>query len=135
MTPTLFGRWQTRLLLMVFAGGVVSLLFALLYSDATPLALLLWALVLGFVWDVLYQFLQSFRWDGDWPPLFYTLGCALEGVVLWLLIGSLPGVNPNLTPAQFIMHYSTVWLVVFIVMFGPLKVVFPRWRFHGGQWL
>ena len=133
MTPTLRGRWQTRLLLMATVGILVSLLFALLYADfETPLIVLGLALLLGFGWDMIYHTLQNFRWDGDWPPLFYCVGCALEGASLWVLTSSV--LRLDLTLGQFVAHSTAVWLTILAVMFGPLKVLLPRWRFRGGEW-
>ncbi len=142
MTPTLAGRWQTRLLLLGTAGVVITLLFGWIFSDfRTPLALLFYALVLGFGWDALYHLLQGFRWDGDWPPLFQLIGCLVEGVFLWILAtggflrDGLPGISPYVSAARFAVHYAVVWTVTFALLQGPLKVIFPRWRFRGGQWI
>lgn len=140
MTPTLSGRWQTRLLLMSTIGLIISLGFGWLYHDyGTTLSLLGYVMLLGLIWDVLYQFLQSFRWDGDWPPIFYVIGGLAEGALLWALVttpllpSGLPGVSADLALGQFTAHYVTVWLAVFTIIFGPMKVIFPRWRFNGGQ--
>jgi hypothetical protein len=143
MTPTLLGRWQTRLLLLGTAGLVVTLIFGRIFGDATtPLALLGYVLAIGFGWDVLYQYLQSFRWDRDWPPAFQLAAGIFEGLALWGIAqysfriwGGLPGVAASLTAAQFVAHYATVWLVVFLGTQGPLRVIFPRWRYRGGEWL
>lgn len=49
MTPTLYGRWQTRFLLLSTVGLATSILFGLAFADMrTPLALLGYVLVLGF---------------------------------------------------------------------------------------
>ena len=136
MTPTLMGRWQTRLLLLASAGVLISILFGLLYADLwTPLTLLGWVLVLGLAWDVLYEYLQGWRWDGDWPPLFALAAGAFEGLVIWALIGvpGLPGVDPGLPAGQFAAHYGMVLLVTWVLAHGPIKVLFPRWRYLGGR--
>jgi len=142
MTPTLVGRWQTRLLLMGTVGVVVTLLMGWIFSDfRTPLALLFYVLILGFAWDTLYHLLQGFRWDGDWPPLFQVVGCLAEGLLIWLLVTGgvfregLPGISPYMSFARFAVHYGLVWAVVLAFTQGLLKVIFPRWRFRGGQWL
>lgn len=132
MTPTLAGRWQTRIALMTTTGGLISLIFGSLYANfRAPFILLGLALLLGLIWDVIYHSLQNFRWDGDWPPLFYFLGCTLEGVVLWLLSSQI--LRLDMTLAQFTAHYAAIWLTTFAIMFGPLKILFPRWRFRGGE--
>ena len=65
MTPTLFGRWQTRFLILITVGLLETLFFGWLYQDyVTTASILAYVLVIGFVWDILYQFLQTFRWDG-----------------------------------------------------------------------
>lgn len=136
MTMTLYGRWQTRLLLSWTAGLLVTLVYGLIYRDVgTPLALLLYVTLFGFAWDVLYHYLQGFRWEGDWPPLFQLVGGLAEGLLVWALASGLPGVSPALTFGQFAAHYLTVLLVVLALMLGPVKMVFPRWRYRGGQWL
>ncbi len=146
MTPTLAGRWQTRTVLLATLGLLITLGFGWLYGDfGTPLALLGYVWLVGLAWDGLYDSLQSLRWEGDWPPLFFALGGLAEGLLLWGLVradsvwalvglATLPGVNPGLTLAQFAAHYGTVWLVTFLVMLGPLRVVSLAWRFRGGAW-
>ncbi len=145
MIPTLSGRWQTRLLLLGTVGLVITLIFGLIFDDMIiPLTLLGYVLLFGLVWDILYNFLQTLRWDRDWPPIFFVGTGILEAVVLWglvkasplwMLVGlnSLPGVNPALTLGQFVAHYGTVWLVTFLIFLGPLKIFLLRWRFRGGQ--
>jgi len=146
MTPTLFGRWQTRILLLMTAGLLVTLFFGWLYHDyLTPLSILAYVLVIGLGWDMLYQFLQTFRWDEDWPVIFQLFTGIAEAVLIWSLIklvpwdlfgqAHLPGVNSSLTFVQFVYHYFVVWLSVLLCTQGPLRIIFPPWRFYGGQWL
>jgi hypothetical protein len=35
----------------------------------------------------------------------------------------------------FALHYWSVWLGVFLMTQGPMRIIFPRWRFSGGRWL
>jgi hypothetical protein len=138
MTPTLLGRWQTRLLLLATIGLLVTLIFGRIYGDfRTPLAVLAYVLLFGFVWDILYNFLQTFRWDHDWPPAFQLLAGIGEGLFLWVLLVwvGLPGANPPPTLGQFVAHYGTVWVTTFLASQGLLRIIFPRWRYQGGQWL
>ena len=147
MTPTLLGRWETRLLLLGTIGLVITLFFGRLYGDfTTTLAILGYVIALGFVWDVLYTLLQKFRWDRDWPPAFQLGAGIVEGALVWALIGAtalwaavglegLPNVDPGLTFGQFLAHYSAVWVTTFLASQGLLRLIFPRWRFRGGQWL
>lgn len=138
MTPTLVGRWQTRALLLGTTGLLLSLGFGRLFGDlVTPLVLLGYVLVFGFAWDALYQYLQSFRWDRDWPPVFQFAAGIVEAAFIWALVRliGLPGVSPELTLGQFFAHYATVWFVAFVGTQGPLRLIFPRWRYRGGRWL
>ena len=145
MTPTLVGRWQTRLALLVALGIPLTLPFARRAGDwRTPFAILVYVLVLGVIWDWVYQRLQRRRWDGDWPPLLQALGGVAEGALLWSMLTATPmwialgvagppGVRPGLAWPAFVAHYGTVWLAMFIATQGPLRVLFPRWRFDGGR--
>ena len=57
MTPTLVGRWQTRLFLLGTIGLAVTLIFGRILNDyTTPLAALGYVLVIGFVLNVLGVF-------------------------------------------------------------------------------
>jgi hypothetical protein len=137
MTPTLLGRWQTRLLLLGTLGTAITsgyaLLAALLFGPAgffLPFVVLFCAATFGLGWDVLYILLQRLRWERDWPPIF-DLGTGLAEGFLLLLVALALGV-----PALFFLfHYASVWLAVFLAVHGPLRVLFPRWRYRGGQWL
>jgi hypothetical protein len=136
LTPTLSGRWQTRFLLLTTLGAPLTFIFGYLSSDfVTPFALLGYVLLLGFLWDIVYNALQALRWDRDWPPLFFVIGGFFEGLFLWDLTYfiALPGVDPQLTFGRFAAHYGAVFLFTLVVMLGPLKVIFLRWRFRGGR--
>lgn len=145
MTPTLMGRWQTRLFLLGSVGLLITLIFGFLLKNfVTPLALLGYVLLFGFIWDILYNLLQSLRWERDWPPLFLVGGGLLEALLLWGLVkadylwaklglAGLPGVYPGLTLTQFALHYGTVFTVILLTMLGPMKVIFLQWRFRGGR--
>lgn len=142
MTPTLFGRWQTRLLLLGTVGVLITLPFAL--GIISPGADFVYFWVLGYIavfglgWDFLYNYLQKFRWDRDWPGLFQLLAGVWEAIFLILIVKvirlPLPGVQ-NLDIGLFFRHYSLVWLGVYTVSQTLMRILFPRWRFRGGQWL
>lgn len=145
MTPTLMGRWQTRLLLVGTIGLFITLLVGRYYDDLSGSFILLgYVLIVGLAADVLYQFIQTFRWDEDWPTSFQLLAGLAEGVFLWGLISlvrwdefgllGLPGVG-TIPFSRFFNHYAAIWFAIFLVMQGPLRVIFPRWRFFGGRWL
>lgn len=143
MTPTLMGRWETRLLLLGTIGLAMTLIFGQILDDLmTPLAVLAYVLLIGFVWDILYGIVQNFRWDRDWPPLFQLVTGIVEGAFLWGVIllweaqfGGLPGVDAHLTFNMFLTHYTLVWVTTFLATQGLLRIIFPRWRFHGGKWI
>lgn len=141
MTPTLFGRWQTRLLLLSTVGVLVTLPFWLGYPrpGANPLyfLVLVYVAVFGLVWDLLYNYLQKFRWDRDWPGAFQLLAGIWEAIFIGLLIvmrAPLPGIA-RLDLRTFALHYSLVWLAIYIASQSLMRILFPRWRFRGGQWL
>ena len=119
MTPTLLGRWQTRILLFGTVGVLISLPFG-----PNALGILFAALILGLFWDVLYTLMQKFRWDRDWPAALQLAAGIWEGLVLWELFFTFSW-----------MHYSLVWLGVFTCSQSIMRLMFPRWRFKGGRWL
>ena len=136
MTPTLSGRWQTRLFLLSTIGVVITLIFGYFFGNfVTPFALLGYVLLLGFLWDILYNVVQTLRWDRDWPPIFFVGAGILEGLFLWDLthLIALPGVDPQLTFGKFASHYCTVFIFTLAIMLGPLKIIFLKWRFRGGR--
>jgi hypothetical protein len=133
MTPILTGRWQTRLLLMVIVGSLVTVLFGVLYPYFVTVFIILGlALVVGLALDVAWNAVQSRRWDHDWPPLYHFISGVVEGVILWLVVMLL---FPDLPFWKFLLHYAAVWIAIFAVMWGPMKVFFLKWRYEGGRWL
>ncbi len=139
MTPTLYGRWQTRFLLFLTVGVLVTLPFAVGLGSFDPFWVLFWIGFLGFFWDMVYIFLQKWRWDRDWPGIFQLFAGIWEGLFLAFITlsfgGFLPGMQDPLNLGIFIVHYSLVWLSIFIVSQSLMRIFFPRWRFLGGQWL
>jgi hypothetical protein len=142
MTPSLLGRIQTRIFVLSVVGSLWTLLITPAIPGTAPLAdkyqatfsLLGVVLVVGIGWEVVYQVLQQFRWEKDWPALFGLLNGVNEGVVAWLIASnvSLPG-HPHITGTAFLIHFPTVWLVTWIFVNGPMRVPFIRWRFRGGR--
>ncbi len=149
MTPNLFGRWQTRTAMLLTWGVFISLVFALAYNpeernDFNPgsinedfFTILITVLILGFAWDILWILLQKFRWDRDWPAAFQWATAAVEGVLVWILLsnGALPGIPAEDAPPGgiFFFHYGLIFLVTYWFVQGPMRAIFPRWRFHGGR--
>ena len=142
MTPTFFGRIQTRIFLIAVIGSLWTLVVTpFLPSDGSlsetyeaTFAVLVVVLVLGLAWEVLYQGLQQFRWEKDWPTGFGLILGIPEGIVVWLVVsaGLAPG-DPEISGAAFIIHFATTWLVTYLFVLGPMRVPFLRWRFRGGR--
>ena len=143
MTPNLSGRLQLR----IFILGTLGLLwtavltpFLLRPSGAslgeayeTTIGVLAAVAVLGLLWELLYHFLQQFRWDKDWPILLGLLVGINEGIGVYLALDAgFLGVGPVNTTA-FVIHFATVWTLLWLTANGPMRVVFIRWRFRGGR--
>lgn len=134
MTPTLLGRWQTRLFLLGTVGLAITSVFAYWFQSHIPYLLLGVVCTLGCGWDVLYQLLQRRRWDRDWPPALQLAAGVWEAlVVAWLLFGLDILAQPP-TVGQFVVHYTAVWLITFLASQSLLRLIFPRWRYDGGEW-
>jgi hypothetical protein len=145
--PTLNGRIQTRIFLTAMIGGLWTLLVTPLLpglpsslgaSYRITFVLLLTVMVLGIGWELIYHFLQQFRWEKDWPTLFGLVTAINEGVlVLALLTGDrVPGLGvpgPSIGLAPFLIDFLSVWIVVWLVANGPMRVPFVHWRFRGGR--
>jgi hypothetical protein len=145
MTPTLFGRWQTRILLLATVGVLVTLPFAFgpigppgAKSATIYFSILGYVAGFGLIWDILYQQLQKFRWDADWPGALQLLAGIWEAVFIFMVVKifGLPGVGRDeLLPEWFAFHYSLVWLGVYTASQTIMRILFVRWRFRGGQWV
>lgn len=142
MTPTLFGRWQTRILLLETVGLTVTLFFCTGILGPgfglAPFFYLQYILLFGIGWDALYHSLQQWRWDHDWPAVLQWFAALWEWFFFVLLFGilqvRLPGIE-DFNLGWFSLHYSLVWLSVFVISQSLMRLLFPRWRFRGGQWL
>lgn len=33
----------------------------------------------------------------------------------------------------FLLHYTTVWLATYLSLLGPMRAIWPWWRFNGGE--
>ncbi len=140
MTPTLAGRIQTRIFLVVVVGIPWTLIIGPPLAAAAGVSAgdmyaigftaLLWVAVAGIGWDLLYQALQQLRWEKDWPTLFGLVTVVNEGLVVFLLLlagfGSVP-------VGAFVALFLTTWLLIWLVANGPMRVVFLRWRYRGGR--
>jgi uncharacterized membrane-anchored protein len=147
MLPTLNGRIQTRVLALGAIGLVVLLLITPLLptgdlstaqSYRATVSVLLAIIIVGVIWELLYHFLQQFRWEKDWPTLFGLLTAINEGIVIWLLVRYTTTVVPEeLRPplSAFLIQFISTWLVFWLIVNGPIRVVFHHWRFWGGRFL
>jgi len=141
MTPTLLGRWQTRVLLLLTVGNLVSLPFAwgfLGHGSAIYFWVVFYVGLFGLAWDLVYDFLQKYLWDHDWPGVFQFYAGIVEGVFLGVILGTIG--LPKIPIAEFqlvtfIQHYGLVWLGVYLSAWIVMRLLFPRWRFRGGEWL
>ena len=143
MVPTLWGRIQTRIILLATVGSVVTALITPVLPAAGPLSdryrttfLVLAAVtVLGIGWEFVYHFIMQFRWEKDWPSMFGLVTAIPEGVLLWVLLslGAVPLLTAGPPLLAFAIHFATVWLCVWLIANGPMRVPFIRWRFRGGR--
>ena len=142
MTPTLAGRIQTRLVMLATVGLAWLFIVGPFLPLAGPamgvysagLAALLLTAVVGIAWELLYHALQQFRWDKDWPTVFGLILGLSEGFVVYQLLSrDIPWALTGLAPWPFVWQFGTIWVLIWVVVNGPLRVVFPRWRFAGGQ--
>lgn len=164
MTPTLIGRWQTRIFLLATVGVLVSLpfvrgvfrvgaglgsswdpflLFGLLQDRVIPIRdtgffwVLVYVGIFGLAWDMLYTYLQRYFWDHDWPGVVQLGAAILEGLWVMILIKTigLPNTDPEILISLFWYHYSVVSFAAFLFSWGGMRILFPRSRFRGGAWL
>ncbi|HTP15891.1 MAG TPA: hypothetical protein VMK13_08650 [Streptosporangiaceae bacterium] len=143
MLPTLVGRVQTRLVLLAVIGGLVTAIVVPLLPGSASMAdryrngyLVLAAIaVLGVGWEFIYHLLMQWRWEKDWPTLFGLVTIVNEGLLVWLLLqaGAIPGIVGSVSAAAYTIQLLAVWLSVWLVANGPMRVPFIRWRFRGGR--
>lgn len=143
MLPTLGGRIQTRLVLLAVIGGLVTLLVGPLLPVSAPLSVryhngfivLATVAVIGIGWECLYHFLMQWRWEKDWPTLFGLVTLLPEGLLIWYFLqhGVIPGITGTVPAAAFWIQFLAIWISVWLVANGPMRVPFIRWRFRGGR--
>jgi hypothetical protein len=133
--PTLNGRIQTRVFLLLVVGGIWTLLLTPVLPLGVPLGtaygdtfvVLLTVLVLGVGWEFVYHLLQQFRWEKDWPTLFGLLTAVNEGLLVWLLV------PVPVSIGVFLVQFLSTWILVWLAAIGPMRVPFVHWRFRGGR--
>lgn len=139
MTPTLIGRIQSRLVVVLLVGLVWTILITpFLPAGGAPLgsvygmtfrAVIYTAVVGAIIWEPLYHWIQQYRWEKDWPTGLGLITAIPEGVVVLAMLqnsGPVPG-------GAFVIHFATTWLLVWFVVNGPIRALLPRWRFRGGR--
>jgi hypothetical protein len=140
VTPTLVGRIQTRWFLLAVVGvpwTIVVAPFLLPFAGdaglgdvyAVAFAALVTVGVLGTGWELLYHWLMQYRWEKDWPALFGLVTAVPE---FFFVVAVLAASGFSITFAV-VLHFVTLWLWIWLVANGPLRVVFPRWRYRGGR--
>jgi hypothetical protein len=145
MVPTLLGRIQTRLFLLAVVGGAVTAVLAPILSIDAPVGeryritfvVLAAVAVLGIGWELVYHFAMQWRWEKDWPTLFGLVTLVPEGFLVWRLLEAslVPSISGPVATGAFWLDFVVVWLAVWLVANGPLRVPFIRWRFYGGRFL
>ncbi len=139
MTPTLIGRWQTRILLLGTLGILVTIPFSL-NGESVYFQVLLAIAVLGCLWDIFYNQLQTVRWDHDWPATLQVGSGIWEAFFFYVpfryLISNILKIGwlIDIPFDKFLLHYACIWLAVFTASQTLMRIIFPRWRFHGGEW-
>lgn len=144
MVPTLRGRIETRIFILAVIGSLWTLLITPLLPVSAPLGdkyhttytVLAVVLVLGIGWEFVYHALMQFRWEKDWPALFGFFTAIPEGILVWIVMssGAAPG-DVKVTGAAFLIHFATTWVVCWIFVNGPMRVLTIHWRFRGGRLL
>lgn len=142
MTPTLLGRFQTRLVLYLFLALPITWLFALyLGLDqqgrlGDPFVFISAMTLVGLLLDPVYIQIQRFRWDSDWPFAFQFFFTVMEFLVTLGLLNA--GLFDALLVERIdtwtaVAHFSLVFVPSFLALLGGLQIFLVRWRFKGGE--
>jgi len=143
MVPTLPGRIQTRIFLLATVGVIVTAWLTPLLPLPGPLSasykttyiILATVAVVGIGWELMYHLLMQWRWEKDWPSLFGLVTGVPEGILIWVLLAvhALPGISKTPPLSAYLIDFIVVWLCVWLVTQGPVRIPFIRWRFLGGR--
>ena len=90
----------------------------------------------GLLWEVVYHGLQQLRRDRDWPPLFSLLVGVPEGLVVWFALHAVGITQNSLFPSNsnspmFVIQFGSTWILLWLALLGPLRVVSARWHLDG----
>lgn len=135
MSPTLVGRIHTRCVLMIVIGLPLTIAISPWLPGDPPFNVLLRALsvvlLAGIViWEPLYHLLQQFRWEKDWPLMLGLITAVNEGLVAYAVL-RLMDIDVAVEP--FVVHFGLVWLAIWSMAAGPMRVLSLRWRYEGGR--
>jgi hypothetical protein len=149
MTPTLKGRWQTRILLYIVIGLPVTFLVAMyncnwqwppsydLTAFQDPFKFITAILLLGLLLDVLYMRMQSYHWDADWPFAYQFFFSIVEFFIIFELMnyGWLDAFFPDgrIPFSNAAWHFGFVFVLSFLAVLGGLQIFLVRWRFKGAE--
>lgn len=156
MTPTLLGRMQTRILLFLVIGLPITIIYAFWLAEASsvhtrdvfgllfdirPIQILCLLLVVGLCLDPLYFWLQTFRWDNDWPFSFQFIFSIVEFLIVLSvieldLLPFMPARSIATSSEYFYvaLHFGFVFIPSFLALLGLVQLFMIRWRFKGGEW-
>ena len=147
MIPGLPGRYQTRIFLVVVIGSLWTLIIAPFlpdnpnypkqnFTDMYPATFLTLAivLVLGLIlWEWFWFILQLCRWEKDWPAMFFMLELIPEAILAWYVFKWIGPSSDVATLSTYLWHIIPTWIIMWLFVLGPIKVLFIRWRFNGGR--
>lgn len=144
MIPSLTGRLQTRVFVMLVIGIPWTLVVTPVlpmpedpFGETIPLAeryevtFVAWAVALGFglVWELAYHWWQQRRWDRDFPSIYFLAAGLWEFVPVALVVQAL--YEPPV--AAIVVMFFGMWVLNWLFLQGPIRVLVPRWRFRGGR--
>jgi hypothetical protein len=143
MVPTLAGRIQTRIFMLATVGVIVTAIItpllglpgSLSAAYKTTYIILATVAVLGIIWELIYHLLMQWRWEKDWPSLFGLVTGIPEGIVIWFLLAAhaVPGISGTVPGGAYLGDFIVVWVCIWLVIQGPMRIPFIRWRFRGGR--
>lgn len=147
MLPTLGGRIQNKLVLVLILGTIWTLILTPFlgsmgsgYLDVffNAFQVLCWVAFLGIFWEFLWHGLQQFRWEKDWPIMYALFQYIPEGILVFFVV------NPNflglttgggVPTGAFLLHYITTVLVTWTFVVGPVRIFFIKHRYSGGRYV
>lgn len=142
MTPTLLGRWQTRLLLFLVIALPITALFSLFLGLGAvgrfwdPFAFVIAMTVIGLVLDPVYIQIQRFRWDNDWPFAFQFFFTILEfGIAVGAMNAGLfdPFLVSRIGFGTAVTQFILIFVPSFLALLGGVQIFLIQWRFKGGE--